>query len=240
MWAATAIVAGRAPVWQNDGMRSLAIETVTHGRVLVQDPVRGPATALILAFHGYAQSAEDMMNDVRRLSGADHWTIASVQGLHRFYARGAENVVASWMTRQDRDDAIADNVAYVDRVVDAIGVDAPLVYMGFSQGAAMAYRAARLGRHRADAVVALAGDIPPELKAKGDTARWPPVFIGAGLRDTWYTPARLDADVTFLARRGVPNEALRFDGGHEWTDTLRESVSRWLQGLIQDAARSSA
>src|ERR671914_443656 len=71
--------------------------------------------------------------------------IVSVQALHRFYTRH-NTIVASWMTREDRELAIADNVDYVGRVLDdarrRYAAGGPLVFEGFSQGRAMAYRAA--------------------------------------------------------------------------------------------------
>ena len=49
--------------------------------------------------------------------------LVSVQGLHRFYQRRTNEVIASWMTRQDRELAIADNLAYVEGVIDAASRD---------------------------------------------------------------------------------------------------------------------
>ena len=233
-------------------MTLLSIPTPTHGRVLVEDAADSsrPRRGLIVAFHGYGQSAEDLLADVRSIPGAPAWTLVSVQGLHRFYARDNRRVIASWMTRQDRELAIADNVEYVKRVVEAVGgrlvedsgetADDPpgvlhrstsdrLIFLGFSQGVAMAYRAALLGAHAPAGVVALAGDIPPELRAPGAGVRpWPPVFVATGARDTWFTPTRLADDVAFLESRGVSYESLVFDGGHEWTDAFRAAAGRWL------------
>ena len=220
-------------------MRTLSIPTTTHGRVVVEDAEGTPA-GLIVAFHGYAQSADETLWDIRQIPGTDAWTVASAQGLHRFYNRNSEKVIASWMTRQDRDDAIADNVAYIDRAIDTVAVQGPLVFAGFSQGAAMAYRAAVLGSHRAAGIIALGGDIPPELKT-GETLRsWPAVLIGGGERDTWFTPARADADAAFLAAHNVPHDLVRFAGAHEWTDDFRAAAGRWLQRVIQAAATSRA
>lgn len=220
-------------------MRSLSIPTTTHGRVVVEDAAGSPL-GLLVAFHGYAQSADETLADVRTIPGAEAWTIASVQGLHRFYNRNSEKVIASWMTRQDRDDAIADNVAYIDRAIDAVGVSGSIVFVGFSQGASMAYRAAVLGSHRAVGVIALAGDIPPEVK-RGELLRpWPAVLIGGGERDTWFTPAKAEADAAFLAAQQVPHDVVRFAGGHEWTDEFRAAAARWLQRVIQAAATSRA
>ncbi len=221
-------------------MRTLSIETTTHGRVLVQDSAVTPAAGLLVAFHGYGRAADDELAEVGKVPGIERWTVASAQALHRFYTRGDQKVIASWMTRQDRNVAIADNVAYVDRVVDAVGAAGPIVFAGFSQGAAMAYRAAMLGKRRAAGIMALGGDIPPELKSDSVSRAWPLVFVGAGRDDGYYTPAKVDADAAFLAAHDVPHDVVRFAGGHEWTDEFREAAGRWLQRVIHAAARSSA
>jgi predicted esterase len=221
-------------------VRTLSIETTTHGRVLVQDATAGPAAGLIVAFHGYGRAADDELHEIGKIAGIERWTVASAQALHRFYTRGDQKVIASWMTRQDRDVAIADNVAYVDRVVDALGPTRPIIFAGFSQGAAMAYRAAMLGTHRAAGIMALGGDIPPELKTDSVSRAWPLVFVGAGRDDYYYTPAKVDADAAFLAAHNAPHDVVRFAGGHEWTNEFREVAARWLQRVIQAAATSSA
>jgi predicted esterase len=191
------------------------------------------AAGLIVALHGYGQSAADAIADLRVIPGLDRWRIVSPQALHRFYTRDHQKVVASWMTREDRELAIADNVAYVDAAIERAGRGAPLVYAGFSQGASMAYRAARLGRHAAAGILALGGDIPPEIRTQSASAGarpWPAVLIGAGVRDRWYTE-RLDDDLAFLAARGIAHEVVRFDGGHEWTAEFGAAAARWLNGL---------
>jgi predicted esterase len=225
-------------------MRVLSVETPTHSRILVEDAADSSSSRLLVAFHGYGQNAQDMLDDVSRIPGVSAWTVASVQALHRFYNRGDQSVVASWMTREDRDLAIADNLQYIDRVIDRLGGREvkTLVFVGFSQGVAMAYRAALLGRSRVAGVIALAGDIPPELKAATTSAesagsdalhpsRWPPVLIGVGVREEWYGPARLAADVAFLRAQGVAHDVVHFDGGHEWTNEFREKAGEWLARL---------
>jgi predicted esterase len=211
------------------------LETSTLGRVLYDDAA-GPSAGLIAAFHGYGQSADEMLADVRQIPGVERWRIASVQALHRFYARDQQTVVASWMTRQDREFAIADNLDFVGKVIDRLEARAPaLVFAGFSQGASMAYRVARLGRHRAAGVIALGGDIPPEVRehaGPGDRhGRWPPVLIGAGVRDTWFNQ-RLNGDIAFLTSHAIAHEIVRFDGGHEWTGEFRDAAGRWLAALV--------
>src|SRR5689334_22892586 len=125
-------------------MSVLIIPTRTHGRVLVED-AETPSSRLFVIFHGYGESAEAALANAKKISGISTWRIAAVQGLHRFYSQGHRDVVASWMTKQDRDETIADNTAYLDDVLRQLaGPDETIVFAGFSQGASMAYRCAQL------------------------------------------------------------------------------------------------
>ena len=212
-------------------MTVIHVTASTHGRVLVEDAAVSPSAGVILAFHGYGERADDVLAQVNQISGAAAWLRVAPLALHRFYSRRHERVVASWMTREDRELAIADNLAYVQEVRRLVrparGDDsARLIMLGFSQGAAMAYRAALLGDRPVSGIVAVAGDMPPEVK--GSPREWPPVLIGAGTRDEWFSP-RLDADLAFLQSRGVQHDVVRYDGGHEWTDELRQAIGEWLR-----------
>ena len=214
--------------------QELSIETATHGRVLIAASAAPAGT--IVAFHGYGQSADEILNDARKIPGADEWTIVAPQALHRFYARGDERVVASWMTRQDRETAIADNVAYIDRVLQSENPQIPkspslLVFLGFSQGVAMAYRAALVGAHVPAGVIALAGDVPPELKAGGGVRDWPRVLVGGGDADRYYTAERVAADESFFRERGVAANIVRFHGGHLFTTEFRAAAGEFLHEL---------
>jgi predicted esterase len=213
-----------------------SILTTTHGRILIEDPTDAQSTRLLVALHGYAESAYDAVAAARRIPGvAESWRVLAPQGLHRFYTRDQQKVIASWMTRQDREDAIADNIAYVDAAIQSEIDRSPartIVYVGFSQGVAMAYRAAMIGHHPAHAIVALAADIPPELKKEPrGSKRWPPVLIGVGAKEEYYTPEKVAEDTAFLASRGITHELCRFEGGHEWTDEFLGVAGRWLARL---------
>ena len=219
----------------------ILVPATVHGRVFIEpdEPAAVSAGALV-GFHGYAQTGNDMMEQLRSIPGADGWTRVSIQALNRFYIRGDAQVVSCWMTREDRDVAIADNIAYVDSAIagvtehSAAGTEhAPLVLLGFSQGTAMAYRAALMGAQPAAGIIALAGDIPPELKAEGAGRHpWPKVLIAVGDKEQWYTGAKLDDDLAFLAARGIDHSVVRFAGGHEWTDEFRNAASQFLATLV--------
>ena len=207
-------------------MRTLLIETRTHGRVLVRDAAA--PRGVLAGFHGYMESAETMMARLEAAAPAD-WTLIAIQGLHRFYRGRSEDVVAGWMTRQDREAAIADNIEYANRALAVVRTaNVPVVFAGFSQGVAMAFRAAVRGVQAADAVVAAGGDVPPELLADA-TAKFPRVLLARGSADEWYTDAKLEADVAALRARGVSVTPLVYDGPHEWTPELAIHVSRFLR-----------
>src|SRR5262245_11184503 len=91
------------------------IEAMTHGRYLVQAAPE-PGLPLLVGFHGYAESAELEFDRLRSVEGSDRWNVVAVQALHSFYRGRSNDVVASWMTRQNRELAIKDNQAYTTRV----------------------------------------------------------------------------------------------------------------------------
>jgi predicted esterase len=214
-------------------VRTLSVETPTHGRVLVRDAPN--PTAVIVGFHGYTENAAIQMERLQALPGSDRWTLVSVQGLHRFYRGRSEEVIASWMTRQDRDDMIADNIEYASRAVEAAApADVPLIATGFSQGVAMAFRAAVRGRRPAAGVAAVGGDVPPELLAD-PLAALPAALLARGERDDWYTTAKMDADVAALTARGVPPETLVYPGAHEWTSDVADAISRFVVSITRQA-----
>jgi len=179
-------------------------------------------------------SAADMLAEVETIPGIAAWTVVSIQGLNRFYNTRTREVVAGWMTREDREHAIEDNVAFVAEIVGRVlssgEVPAPLVYLGFSQGTAMAYRAAAGIDPTCQGVVALGGDVPPELAGR-DLASRPRVLIGRGLADEWYGEDKLEADLQLLTNLGCETDVVRFPGGHEWTEEFRSRCQEFLDSL---------
>ena len=136
------------------------IAAQVHGRYVLEAPADPAGCPLVVGFHGYGENADRHLEELRRLPGAGRWVLCAVQALHPFYNRTGE-VIASWMTRQQRERAILDNLLYAASVVAevkrALPVSDRLAYLGFSQGAAMAYRAAAGSGHACSGVVVLGG-----------------------------------------------------------------------------------
>jgi len=207
-------------------MNVLTIETTTHGRVLHE--ARGDER-LLVGFHGYAEMAENHLAELHKIEGASGWSLAAVQSLNRFYTRSGE-VVGNWMTKLDRELAMADNIAYIRRALDALPKPKTLSFIGFSQGASMAARAA--AAIPCDGLIILGGDIPPDVKVP--EVKLPPVLISRGVKDDWYTEEKFKDDLRFLGDRATP---LEFEGGHEWTDAFREAASVFLRTVTMNDER---
>jgi predicted esterase len=142
------------------------------------------------------------------------------------------------MTRQDREVAIADNLAYVGTVVDAVAREwqsAPrVVFAGFSQGVAMAFRAAAASPIPVVGVLAAGGDVPPELE-RDALGRVGAALICRGTGDEWYTAAKLADDVRRLGEAGVDTQPLEFEGGHEWSREVGTAAASFLRGRLTPA-----
>ena len=208
------------------------VATKIHGRYLVIPPATpGPAPVLV-GFHGYAEDAEVQIERLRAIPESSRWLTMSIQALHRFYQSRTNRVVASWMTRQDRELAIADNIAYVTACVDAAAEAWPtlprIVFAGFSQGVAMAFRAAANSTRPGAGVIAVGGDVPPELEPDS-LRRVAGALIARGTGDTLYSKERFAEDERRLRGACVRVRAIEWNAGHEWPDEMIEPASVFLR-----------
>jgi len=211
----------------------IAAATV-HGRYLTIPPAMPGPAPILVGFHGYAEDAEAQLERLRAIPESARWLCVSIQALHRFYQRRSNQVVASWMTRQDRELAIADNVAYVATCLDAVAGEWPtiskVVFAGFSQGVAMAFRAAVNSARGVAGVIAVGGDVPPEL-APDALQRLPTALLARGTSDEWYAKDKFAADERRLRECSVNVRAVEFNGGHEWSSEVVEAASQFLREL---------
>jgi predicted esterase len=206
-------------------MIARTLEAAVHGRYLYED--RG-AERLLVGFHGYAETAEIHLAELEKIPGVERWSVASVQALHSFYTRSG-SIVASWMTSLERDLAIADNIAYVRRVLASLSTPRTVVFAGFSQGATMAARAAARAvsdMGPAAGLIMLGGDIPPDVHEDRGVV-FPPVLLARGESDDWYTEEKFKKDLCYLKGKAQVTTCV-FAGGHEWTDTFRDAAGTFL------------
>ena len=204
-----------------------------HGRVLVREARAAAARGIVIGFHGYMENARTQMERLEAIPGAALWMLVAVQALHRFYRGRSEEVVASWMTSEDRDAAIADNIEYVDAALDSVPHDGAtrIVYAGFRRvspwrsdgGPRQARRGGRDWNRRRYPARVLAD---PE-------AEFPYVLLARGARDEWLTANKFRADLNALTgarpRRG--SAPLEYDGGHEWGAPVAEGIGDFLDAV---------
>src|SRR6059058_5119115 len=64
-------------------IQTRTIPATIHGRYLVRE---GQPDRLLVGFHGYGETAEAHMAELRQIPAIDRWTAVAVQALHPFYA----------------------------------------------------------------------------------------------------------------------------------------------------------
>jgi dienelactone hydrolase len=197
-----------------------AIRVPRTARVEVHGDPRTAKETWILV-HGYAQLATEMLEACKALEGQERLLVVP-EALSRFYRRGSSGPIgASWMTRERREDEIADYVEYLDEVARwserELGAPSRRVALGFSQGAATVWRWAALGTTRLERLVSFGGGVPPDVdlaqaKVKLETTR---IELVRGRSDAYHTAEWLERDRARLAGAGLVGTTLEFDGGHE-------------------------
>ena len=122
------------------GILMQKIEFPVHktARVFVLGSVE-KATDVWIVLHGYAQLANTFLSEFEHLANG-HTAIVAPEGLHRFYRKGFYgDVVASWMTKEDRLTDIQDYVNYLNNLVQSFPKSVQNVHvLGFSQCVATA------------------------------------------------------------------------------------------------------
>jgi predicted esterase len=186
--------------------------------------------------HGYGQLGGTF---VREFAPVDDGTrlVVAPEALSRFYVEDASRsghaaaaVGGSWMTREDRESEIGDQVAYLDALYDTVFARVPrervrLTVLGFSQGVATIARWLVRTTRPVDRTVIWAGYIPDDVLA----GAWHPknLTLVGGTRDRFAVAAKIDAQLDALRAAEIPFSTLTFEGGHRLDDTvLRELAAR--------------
>ena len=216
-------------------MQTHTIPAAIHGRYLTSTYSGDSPAGLLVGFHGQSETAAIEMAHLEAIRGAGPWMLVAVQALNRYYSRGGD-VVAAWMTREDRELIIADNIAYVRAVVAEVKArlrhpPRRLVYSGFSQGTAMAYRAAAFAGHPCDGLIILAGDLPPDVQPHASSL--PPALLGRGTEEAWYTGEVAAADLAHLHAAGVRTVEHVFQGGHVRHPSFTQRAGAFLEEIAR-------
>jgi len=181
---------------------------------------KGITDRVIVLLHGYGMSAKDCLSlfGGMKLPGT---LLVAPEGLSRFYSKGFfGDVVASWMTREERTQEIADQMGYLDRLLDVITHElAPnqpeILVIGYSQGVATGSRWIKF-RNGAGIkkFVAWAGEIAPDVLEMG----WPAdvsVLQIYSLTDNFISAETFQKQASRLKAGGGVLEQYIYEGKHE-------------------------
>lgn len=138
-------------------------------RVYVSE-ARGTKNLLLL--HGYGQLGKYFANKFHAFE--NDYRIVIPEGLHRFYIEGfSGRVGASWMTKEDRLQDIAEQRIYLNKVLDAYQLEVKnTVLLAFSQGIATAARWMHADLLEFEQVIFWAGNFPPDLSIDEHQEYW--------------------------------------------------------------------
>jgi predicted esterase len=233
---------------QRDPSPTTAIEhaiTVTRtARYYTLGPTHGFPREIWFVCHGYGQLAGRFIEQFAPIDDGNRLIVAP-EGLSRFYLdsiperrnQRAPRVGATWMTREAREDEIADYVAYLDRLGHETkhhlaGASPRIVVLGFSQGTATVCRWLSTSDLRADHLVLWGGSIPPELDlaAWADRLQGAHITLVAGESDEYATPKVVAGEAERLSEAGVEFTLQRFAGGHTIDQAALETLAAKFSG----------
>lgn len=193
-------------------------------------------TDLWIVCHGYGQSARGFLKSFRPLQQADRLIVAP-EGLSRFYWGGFDGpVVASWMTRGDRLDEIADFSLYLSglyqQLLPRLAPGVRITLLGFSQGVATVVRWAMQAFPRFDRLILCSGQLPEDLNYRPLQDYWSDkeLYFCYGTEDPFLQDERLVFVQQVLNDSGLDFSTLTFTGEHEINAAVLREITAMSAG----------
>lgn len=177
-------------------------------------------TTVWFVCHGYGQLASYFIRNFEMLE-TKQTLIVAPEGLHRFYwEKFSGRVVASWMTKEDREDDILDYVNYLDLLYNEVLATLKhkkikIVVLGFSQGTATVCRWIANKRSPVDALILWAGSLPPDVDFSDELLKTLKIYFVAGDADEFIKEEQVNEYSQLLKEKKLPAEIIRFQGKHE-------------------------
>ncbi|MFM7683134.1 MAG: alpha/beta hydrolase [Bacteroidota bacterium] len=172
------------------------------------------ADKLLVVLHGYGQLAEFF---IRKFNGVpEDYFIVAPEGMHRFYLNGTSGRVgASWMTKEDRESDIADNLNWLTQLFAELTEQKSFdktILLGFSQGGATAARWYYSQKVQIDQLILWASVFPPDLKKPEIKSNSNNYFV-IGTDDEYYDVEAQISEIKFYQKIGFTS--LQFEGKHD-------------------------
>jgi predicted esterase len=179
---------------------------------------------IIVILHGYGQHPAYLLGGMNDLvNESDSLCISAPEGLSRFYVKGFEGKVgASWMTRDERQQDITDQISYLDNWWESLNIpsETRVTLVGFSQGVATACRWIAASKiFEPSTVIFHSGTIPPEwIKSSPSFSKEKTDFVLIrGDIDPVFSEEAHSEAATFLTSLGLNVETSKVQGSHKMT-----------------------
>lgn len=175
---------------------------------------------LVYLLHGYGQLAPSFIRKFEMIDKPENLLLAP-EAPYRYYVdHRSKRVGATWMTREERLQDIADYVHYLDSLDEEIStrLKHPVrrIILGFSQGVATATRWINQGKVVCDDLVMWGGIYPPDLLPEGRLIHEEPRTIALfGTKDPLISEESLAHFESHIERLGLHPERMSYDGVHE-------------------------
>jgi predicted esterase len=176
------------------------------------------ATHLLIVLHGYGQLAEFFIRKFNDLP--ENYLVVAPEGMHRFYLNGTSGRVgASWMTKEDRESDIQDNLNWLNQLLNELKEKKKfekIILLGFSQGGATAARWYFSSKNEFDHLILWASVFPPDLE-KPENSNDSENYFVIGTEDEFYKTEAQKNEIAFYQKIGF--QTLQFQGKHDIHNT---------------------
>lgn len=189
---------------------------------------------LWIVTHGYGQLAKTFIRRFHAIMD-DQTLVIAAEGLSRFYWGGFDGpVVASWMTKENRLDEIADYAKMLDQLytkfVPQCHPEVEINLLGFSQGAATQVRWIMHSFPHFHRLMLWAGQLPEDLDYQPyiDYFADKQLFCAYGDQDPLVTPKRLQFMRKTVADSGLDFEEITYKGEHK---VVKAALANWWHAI---------
>lgn len=175
--------------------------------------------------HGYGMTAFSMLKSVEGEPENNYLWVAP-EGLSRFYWNGFSGpVVASWMTKDDRENEIRNYVAYLNALNAKVNAkQKPINILGFSQGVATACRWLAYSPLTFNKIVLWAGEPPSDIDYQQQQHKFKSLTVVYGKDDPFIQPAQIEKIQTLFEAAKIDFELISFEGKHELKKEVMTSI----------------
>jgi predicted esterase len=188
-----------------------------------------------IACHGYGQLAQHFIRKFDVIANEETLIIAP-EALSRFYTEGLTGKVgASWMTKENRLDEIADYSNYLSTIynqfIPQLSDNVQIILLGFSQGCATQVRWVMQAFPNFHHLILWAGLVPEDLDylPHQDYFADKKLHFVYGVNDPFLTQERLQQHQQLINNQQLNVEITPFDGEHTVVREVLQNLAVKIQ-----------